>query len=132
MGTTAYGGKGSKGRAVSGDWPIGAARCRQKHTQGVMLNPLSTTTTQGYVQSVVVGQRAPHSQQSPPPPPPPQRLGDQPAYPQVEGSLLNRRTPTDTRKHPPADSFSLHGAPLARPTDLSNKQVSKSRGTGHQ
>ena len=33
MGTTACGGKGSKGRAVSGDWPIGAARCRPKHTE---------------------------------------------------------------------------------------------------
>ena len=34
MGTTAYGGKGSKGRArVSGDRPIGAASCRQEqHT----------------------------------------------------------------------------------------------------
>ena len=33
MGTTAYGGKGSKGRAVSGDRPIGAASCRPKHTK---------------------------------------------------------------------------------------------------
>ena len=32
MGTTAYGGRGSKGRAVSGDRPIGTASCRPKHT----------------------------------------------------------------------------------------------------
>ena len=36
VGTTAYGGKGSKGRAVSGDRPIGAASCRPKHTKGVV------------------------------------------------------------------------------------------------
>ena len=28
MGTAAYGGKGSKGRAANGDWPIGAISCR--------------------------------------------------------------------------------------------------------
>ena len=32
MGTTAYGGKRSKGRAVGGDWPKGAISCRPKHT----------------------------------------------------------------------------------------------------
>ena len=32
MSTTASGGKGSKGRAVSSDRPIGAASCRPKHT----------------------------------------------------------------------------------------------------
>ena len=32
MGTTAYGGKGSNRRAVSGDRPISAASCRPKHT----------------------------------------------------------------------------------------------------
>ena len=33
MGTTAYGGKGSKGRAVSGDRPSGVASCRPEHTR---------------------------------------------------------------------------------------------------
>ena len=28
MGTAAYGGNGSKGKAVNGDWPEGAASCR--------------------------------------------------------------------------------------------------------
>ena len=28
MGTTAYGGKGSKGRALNGDWSEGVASCR--------------------------------------------------------------------------------------------------------
>ena len=31
MGTTAYGGKGSKGRAANGDRPVGAASCRREH-----------------------------------------------------------------------------------------------------
>ena len=31
MGTTAYGGKGSKGRAANGDRPVGAASCRGDH-----------------------------------------------------------------------------------------------------
>ena len=40
MGTIAYGGKGSKGRAANGNRPIGAARCRRDHhTHGVMPNP---------------------------------------------------------------------------------------------
>ena len=30
MGTTTYGGKGSKGRMANGDWPVGAASCRQE------------------------------------------------------------------------------------------------------
>ena len=30
MGTTAYGGKGSKGRASNGDRPVGATSCRQE------------------------------------------------------------------------------------------------------
>ena len=30
MGTTAYARKGSKGRAANGDWPVGAAGCRQE------------------------------------------------------------------------------------------------------
>ena len=33
MGTTAYGGTRSKGRAVSGHWPIGAASCSPEHTR---------------------------------------------------------------------------------------------------
>ena len=37
MGTTADGGRESEGGAVSGDRPIGAARCRrEQHTKGVM------------------------------------------------------------------------------------------------
>ena len=40
MGTTAYGGKGSKGRAANGDRPVGAAICRREHhTKGVMATP---------------------------------------------------------------------------------------------
>ena len=40
MGTTAYGGKGSKGRAANGDRPVGAAGCRRDHhTKGVMPKP---------------------------------------------------------------------------------------------
>ena len=40
MGTTAYGGRGSKGRAANGDRPVGAAGCRRDHhTHGVMPNP---------------------------------------------------------------------------------------------
>ena len=30
MGTTTYGGKGSKGRMANGDWPVGTASCRQE------------------------------------------------------------------------------------------------------
>ena len=41
MGTTAYGGKGSNGRAVSGDRPIGATSCRPKHTK-VSYHPHAT------------------------------------------------------------------------------------------
>ena len=37
MGTTAYGGKGSKGRTANGDRPVGAASCRSSH-HGVMPN----------------------------------------------------------------------------------------------
>ena len=38
--TTAHGGRGSKGRAVNGDRPIGAARCRrEQYTKGVMPTP---------------------------------------------------------------------------------------------
>ena len=32
MGTTAYGGNGSKGRAANGDRPVGAASCRRDIT----------------------------------------------------------------------------------------------------
>ena len=40
MGATAYEGKGSKGRVVNGDRPIGAASCRrEQHTKGDMPNP---------------------------------------------------------------------------------------------
>ena len=36
MGTIAYGGKGSKGRAVNGDRPMGAADCRrEQHTRSL-------------------------------------------------------------------------------------------------
>ena len=41
MGTTAYGGKGSKGRAANGDRPVGAASCRRDHhTMASCQNPL--------------------------------------------------------------------------------------------
>ena len=41
MGTTAYGGKGSKGRAANGDRPIGAAGCRQEqYTKATCQPPL--------------------------------------------------------------------------------------------
>ena len=37
MGSSADGGKGSKGRAANGDRPVGAASCRRDHhTKGVM------------------------------------------------------------------------------------------------
>ena len=40
MGTTACGGKGSKGRAANGDRPVGAARCRrEQQIQGDMPAP---------------------------------------------------------------------------------------------
>ena len=40
MGTTAYGGRGSKGRAAHSDRPIGGARCRrEQHTKGDMPTP---------------------------------------------------------------------------------------------
>ena len=40
MGTTADGGKGSKGRAANGDRPMGAARSRrEQHTKGDVPNP---------------------------------------------------------------------------------------------
>ena len=41
MGTTAYGGKGSKGRAANGDRPVGAASCRrEQHTMTSWQIPL--------------------------------------------------------------------------------------------
>ena len=41
MGTAAYGGKGSKGRAANGDRPVGAASCtREHHTMASCQNPL--------------------------------------------------------------------------------------------
>ena len=36
---TAYGGKGSKGRAVNGDRPIGAASCRREQYTKVTCQP---------------------------------------------------------------------------------------------
>ena len=40
MGTTAYGGKGSKGRAANGDRPIGAASCRrEQYTKATCQRP---------------------------------------------------------------------------------------------
>ena len=40
MGTTAYGGKESKGRAANGDGPIGAASCRrEQHTMATYQPP---------------------------------------------------------------------------------------------
>ena len=39
MGTTADGGKGSRGRAANGNHPKGAARCRPQHTKGVIPTP---------------------------------------------------------------------------------------------
>ena len=40
MGTTAYGGKGSKGRAANCDRPVGAASCRRDdHTMASCQNP---------------------------------------------------------------------------------------------
>ena len=46
MGTASCGGRGSKGRAVSGDRPMGAAGCRPKHTgSGVIPNPPAPVPT---------------------------------------------------------------------------------------
>ena len=42
MDTTASGGKGSQGRAVSGDRPMDAAGCRPTHTEGVIPTPTPT------------------------------------------------------------------------------------------
>ena len=40
MGTTAYGGKGSKGRAVNGNGPVGVANCkRDQRTMASCQNP---------------------------------------------------------------------------------------------
>ena len=40
MGTTAYGGRGSNGRAANGDRPMGAAGCRrERYTKGDMPTP---------------------------------------------------------------------------------------------
>ena len=40
MGTTAYGGKGSKGRAANGDPPVGAASCkREQYTKATCQKP---------------------------------------------------------------------------------------------
>ena len=48
MGTTAYGGKRSKGRAANGDRPIGAASCRrEQHTMATCQTPPPATHTQG-------------------------------------------------------------------------------------
>ena len=46
MGTTAYGGKGSKGRAANGDRPVGAASCRRDHdTMESCQNPRLAVTS---------------------------------------------------------------------------------------
>ena len=50
--------------------------------------------------------------------PPTQRLGNQPLHPQVEDSLLKRRTCTYNWKHQPAYSFTLYGAPPPPPLQL--------------
>ena len=43
---TAYGGKGFNGTAaVSGDWPIGVASCRPRHTLASCQTPLQTKVT---------------------------------------------------------------------------------------
>ena len=40
MGTTTYGGKGSKGRAANGDRPVGAGSCRrEQYTMATCQNP---------------------------------------------------------------------------------------------
>ena len=55
MGTTAYGGKRSKGRAANGDRPVGAASCRRDHhTMASCQNPpacpcFSSATAKGTV-----------------------------------------------------------------------------------
>ena len=50
----------------------------------------------------------------PPSSPPTQRVGTQPLYPQVEESLLKRRTRVYTQKYQPAYSFSLYAPPPPR------------------
>ena len=48
MGTTAYGGKGSKGRAANGDRPVGAASCRrEQHTMASCQPPPPRGPCQG-------------------------------------------------------------------------------------
>ena len=55
MGTTAYGGKGSKGRAANGDRPVGAASCRRDHhTMASCQNPPPPEArTPAHLQAVV-------------------------------------------------------------------------------
>ena len=61
MGTTAYGGKGSKGRAANGDRPVGAASCRRDHhTMASCQNPpLLPPNTEALCQTPPPPSRAP-------------------------------------------------------------------------
>ena len=75
MGTTADGGKGSKGRAAKGDRPKGAASSRPKHTKVSYCPPKSKATIVGksdiYHWGNLIGPFLVHKLLPPPPPPPP-------------------------------------------------------------
>ena len=55
---------------------------------------------------------------NPPSSPPNQWVGAQPTYPQVEDSLLKRRTRMNTRKYQPVYSFSFYGNPPPQKTEF--------------
>ena len=72
MGTTAYGGKGSKGRAANGDRPVGAASCRRDHhTMASCQNPPAELPI---ARGGGGGGRARSLYANPPSPPPPHIL----------------------------------------------------------
>ena len=56
MGTTAYGGKRSKGMAANGDRPVGAASCRRDHhTMASCQNPPPLTYSASPSEVTVTG-----------------------------------------------------------------------------
>ena len=59
MGTAASGGKGFKGRAVSGDRPIGTAGCRQQHIRASCQIPLLPATVPCHEAATVSSGTAP-------------------------------------------------------------------------
>ena len=141
MGTSAYGGQGSKGRAGSGDRPMGAATCRPKHTHGVMPTPAPLSCAQhcrrrrgrdakGQEQHLL-------SRGAAVPPSPtdnafPQWLGAS----DVNTLFLKTQTNAYSRKYHTAQRLSLYGTPSKgqrgnRPTLTSQTHVSPPSGDKH-